>query len=181
MLKSLLKVAAVLCALAITSTGAQAADTSLGNVSVPSSITYSQTYTSGIGAFVDNYTFTITGASADSVSSTINLSNVLGISGLQAVFFSGGPASLGSLLETSWVSSINVGNTTVSTAILNPITLAAGTYTLQVSGSVLGTSGGSYSGVLNLAPVPEPESYAMLLGGLGLLGLMVRRRKNEKD
>lgn len=29
------------------------------------------------------------------------------------------------------------------------------------------------------APVPEPETYAMLLAGLGLLGMSVRRRKNE--
>ncbi|SFN33073.1 PEP-CTERM protein-sorting domain-containing protein [Nitrosospira briensis] len=28
-----------------------------------------------------------------------------------------------------------------------------------------------------LAPIPEPESYAMLLGGLGLLSVMVRRRR----
>ncbi|QDQ29176.1 PEP-CTERM sorting domain-containing protein [Chitinimonas arctica] len=27
------------------------------------------------------------------------------------------------------------------------------------------------------APVPEPESYAMLLGGLGLIGAIARRRK----
>ena len=27
------------------------------------------------------------------------------------------------------------------------------------------------------SPVPEPEAYAMLLAGLGLLGTMVRRRK----
>jgi hypothetical protein len=29
------------------------------------------------------------------------------------------------------------------------------------------------------APVPEPETYAMLLAGLGLMGLAVRRRKNR--
>ncbi|MCC7310199.1 MAG: PEP-CTERM sorting domain-containing protein [Sulfuritalea sp.] len=29
----------------------------------------------------------------------------------------------------------------------------------------------------SLAPVPEPEAYAMMLAGLGLLGVMVRRRK----
>jgi hypothetical protein len=29
------------------------------------------------------------------------------------------------------------------------------------------------------APVPEPETYAMMLAGLGLLGLSVRRRKGD--
>jgi choice-of-anchor A domain-containing protein len=29
------------------------------------------------------------------------------------------------------------------------------------------------------APVPEPESYAMLLGGLGLLGLVARRKQRQ--
>lgn len=29
---------------------------------------------------------------------------------------------------------------------------------------------------LTLAPVPEPESWALLLGGLGLLGIIARRR-----
>lgn len=30
-----------------------------------------------------------------------------------------------------------------------------------------------------IAPVPEPETYAMMLAGLGLLGVMARRRKHE--
>jgi hypothetical protein len=30
------------------------------------------------------------------------------------------------------------------------------------------------------APVPEPESYAMLLAGLGVVGMMGRRRNNSK-
>jgi hypothetical protein len=29
----------------------------------------------------------------------------------------------------------------------------------------------------SISPIPEPESYAMLLAGLGLMGMMVRRRK----
>jgi hypothetical protein len=32
---------------------------------------------------------------------------------------------------------------------------------------------------LNVTPVPEPESYAMLLAGLGLLGGIVARRRNN--
>jgi hypothetical protein len=31
----------------------------------------------------------------------------------------------------------------------------------------------------NVAPVPEPETYAMLLAGIGLLGLAQRRRKQK--
>lgn len=32
-------------------------------------------------------------------------------------------------------------------------------------------------GVTGIAPIPEPETYAMLLAGLGLLGFIARRRK----
>lgn len=61
-------------------------------------------------------------------------------------------------------------------------TLVSGTYSLHVNGA-----SGQYSGGVNYnvpantlpvaAPVPEPETYAMMLLGLGALGVVGRRRK----
>lgn len=36
----------------------------------------------------------------------------------------------------------------------------------------------SYAGTANLAPVPEPETYALMLAGLGVVGMLGRRRLN---
>jgi hypothetical protein len=33
---------------------------------------------------------------------------------------------------------------------------------------------------LVMAPVPEPESYAMLLAGLGIVGAVARRRRSAE-
>jgi len=41
---------------------------------------------------------------------------------------------------------------------------------------VNGTSGGSYSGTLNVNPVPLPAGLPLLLSGMGLLGGWLRRR-----
>ena len=32
----------------------------------------------------------------------------------------------------------------------------------------------------NIYPVPEPETYAMFMAGLGLLGFIARRRKSDQ-
>ena len=59
--------------------------------------------------------------------------------------------------------------------MLNPVAVT-GTLTLTVMGNVL-TPSGSYSGDINVAAVPEPETYGMLLAGLGVVGFLARRRK----
>jgi hypothetical protein len=48
--------------------------------------------------------------------------------------------------------------------------------------TVMGTAGAnaSYGGTLNVSAVPEPETWAMMLGGLGLMGFMARRRKKTE-
>jgi hypothetical protein len=58
--------------------------------------------------------------------------------------------------------------------------LESGTYTIFVSGFANGVNNsGSYSLSLSgtTAAIPEPETYAMMLAGLGMVGMITRRRK----
>ena len=54
--------------------------------------------------------------------------------------------------------------------------LGLGNYYLRVSGSMVSDTSGSFAGSMMLTPVPEPETYGMLLAGLGVVGMLVRRR-----
>ena len=58
--------------------------------------------------------------------------------------------------------------------------LVAGNYYLQVNGTLVSDAGASFGGAVMMAPVPEPETYGMMLGGLGLLGFLARRRKAKQ-
>jgi probable HAF family extracellular repeat protein len=51
----------------------------------------------------------------------------------------------------------------------------------QIVGTAVNSITGEYQAFLltPTAPVPEPETYAMMLAGLGLLGLTARRRKQK--
>lgn len=75
-----------------------------------------------------------------------------------------------------------------STGIISLASLGSGYTTLNgaVLGSIdrlifdgIGGGGGFIVDNLTLNPIPEPETYAMLLAGLGLLGLAARRRKQK--
>jgi hypothetical protein len=52
--------------------------------------------------------------------------------------------------------------------------LINGTNTIRITG----TSGanGAFSGTISLAAVPEPATWALMLGGFGLVGTAIRRR-----
>ncbi|HWJ94783.1 MAG TPA: FxDxF family PEP-CTERM protein, partial [Telluria sp.] len=61
--------------------------------------------------------------------------------------------------------------------------LAAGDYYLQVNGNLVSNQAASFGGAIATtmaAPVPEPETYGMMLGGLGVLGFLARRRKAKQ-
>lgn len=58
--------------------------------------------------------------------------------------------------------------------------LAPGNYVLEVAGTVTGDTRGNYAGTLNVSPVPEPETYGMMLAGLALVGVVARRKAAKK-
>lgn len=69
-----------------------------------------------------------------------------------------------------------------------PLTLAAlgANDAAQWALSAIGDGAGSYTssagfiGNPGIAPIPEPETYALMLAGLGLVGLLARRRANSR-
>ncbi|MDR2208912.1 MAG: FxDxF family PEP-CTERM protein [Azoarcus sp.] len=52
-------------------------------------------------------------------------------------------------------------------------------YVLVLGGTVSGWNGGFYNIGVGVTAVPEPEAYAMMLAGLGMVGAMVRRRRKS--
>lgn len=62
--------------------------------------------------------------------------------------------------------------------------LGPGTYSVFVGGNDFANYGSTnkfgLDATLAVAAVPEPESYAMLLAGLGLIGAIARRRKGNR-
>jgi hypothetical protein len=176
-------------------------DTAAGSINNPSTVTaftvpgsafYGNTFgaptpsISGSPApgygFYDDFDFSIpVGAATDSITSTINLGNLLTISNLQVRLYSlagNAPpvlgAPVGGAIE-AWSTPISSGPLTGTVEVLNT-TLSAGTYVLEVRGNATGLAGGSYSGTLQVSPVPVPAALPLMLSGIGLLGGLARKR-----
>jgi len=111
-----------------------------------------------------------------------SLSDIVGnVFAADSVTFMGMPVSLDHVTFTS----ATVGSLTdldPSAAGFSFHNVAAGTYTIKASGMldnsgmIHGTAlGASYS----VTAVPEPETYGMLLAGLGVMGLIARRKAKK--
>lgn len=82
-----------------------------------------------------------------------------------------------SLTGPTLASSAAAGST-INPANFTFNSLADGAYVLSIVGTPSSSWSASYGGALTaVAAVPEPESVAMLLAGLGVAGTLLRRRK----
>jgi len=133
--------------------------------------------------FADAYTFSYEPTSSfNSFVATIDLGAVLGIANFQAAVFPGTALAAGTHIGSSGTTSgalVGLGWTgTGPTITLSDPALPGGQYTLEVRGLVTGGSGGSYAGVINISPVPEASTYSMMLVGLAIVGIAMRRRQD---
>lgn len=59
----------------------------------------------------------------------------------------------------------------------NPVTFEGHQFALHVQGLTSAEGGSGW--YTNTSPVPEPETYGLMLSGLGLIGFIARRRKKS--
>lgn len=173
-----------------TTTYSTVATNAAGTYNFGNSVTHTDGYVySNAGknyGFYDDYIFSIGNGQVDSVASTIDLSGVYGITNFEVRLFTvadaSTPGTLGSVpavggtLLNAWTTSINCGTGCTGTInVIAPYNLSAGSYDLQIRGTAE-AGGGSYSGVLNVLPVPVPAAFPLLFSGIGMLSGMLRRR-----
>lgn len=117
--------------------------------------------------FDDIYTFVIpqTGTGSGSVSTSFSSdSNKIVITGLTV---NGTPYA------------INASSSGYGAAVGGIPILAFGVNTIQITGYAVGSGGYSGTATFAAAAVPEPASWAMMLGGLALLGAGLRRQRPQ--
>lgn len=141
------------------------------------------------GAFSDHFTFTINAGEEGSFSAAVasTFTTFLG-SNMYGVEITGfnltGPSSFSGVQVTGSNAPSTPFGQVIDTWTVGG-TLLTGTYSLDVSGiaktitTPLYTVPTSYGGkaTLEILAVPEPESYSMMLAGLGLMGFVAARRR----
>lgn len=152
--------------LAVATTGAYANDYTPATVAMTGgptnwSVSFGTTHSDGL-AFTDTYTFSYSGIPGTASGAFFNIASATGDINFSWADINGTPLTV-----------VNSGPISGSLYFVTPV---SGLITLTIKGSDLGVA--SYAGTLDIAaPVPEPATYGMMLGGLALLGVVARRRK----
>jgi hypothetical protein len=120
-----------------------------------------------LGTFLDTYNFSLNNnnvvtGSVSQLTLSLGAYNVLNINGLALNLFDA---------SNSWLAGVT-GAGQITDTLLN------GIYHVNISGTTNGLSGGNYTFAAVAQPVPEPGSWAMLLAGLVVTGVIAIRRRS---
>ena len=134
------------------------------------------------GSFTDYYLFSI--PAGFNLLASVTVANNLTLPGPVSIFqINNGKYSLWSdagvagpgggdmMIGGDWAFNGSSGNT------INSVNVGIGSYFYKVTGDAVGISGGLYVISSAIAPIPEPETYALMLAGLGAIGFVVARRR----
>ena len=154
-------IALAVAALVVGASASAQTSTFVNNGGVHESAEYgSDTFQLPVTTILDKFTFTLaTAAGLESDVVSLGRPKVTGTVSLYA----------DKLVDTL------VGSYTFSTGSYSFGALAAGDYYYKVSAT--GSNGGGFTFGSYIVPVPEPETVALMLAGLGLLGFVSRRRR----
>jgi hypothetical protein len=188
MIKFSLKHAVAVAAMAGVSAGASAEDFDLGTITAGAEPTVFSNVVSGT-SWSDTFEFSVSepniGAAATVVDIPLSHSGFTFDTGLSTLTLmsAGEDQILGNVDDTQLQSVVfdpsNPGPNGDNLLSVSYEGTLSGLHYLNVTGVTTGEQGGVYSGAI-AAAVPEPETYAMLLAGLGLMAGVVRRRSMRK-
>lgn len=185
-MKLIMKQTLIAIALAGAVGSAQAATVSLSGGSFPYDLGVDPTdanaysVTHEVGSFSDIFTFSLTSSASDTISSAVALL-LPDFEGGSSYEVTNGSLTLFSDPDSDGAGGVNVQLGTTGFGSTNGVLTydgaAAGSYFWAVAGDAVGSQGGIYQFAANT--VPEPETYALMLAGLGLIGFIGRRRLSQ--
>ena len=143
------------------------------------------------GAFQDAYTFTVAGGSGSFITTGV-ASNTYADSISQIAGFNVSIWRCASLATCGTAADVLVLGPGAGSSVPPPGSqfasvsglVPAGAYYFDVAGVAPAGLAAAYNGSVDTAaapPIPEPETYAMMLAGLGLMGFVARRRRQKSD
>ncbi|MDT8998264.1 PEP-CTERM sorting domain-containing protein [Paucibacter sp. APW11] len=130
----------------------------------------------GFSGFLGNLVFNEVGGSTSA-----SASGQLSVDGGPAVSFGG---TLGRTITTAspgFTSGFYAGSSSAPVGAFSSLSFSGGVLSLSASGGSFASVIGQPQNELKLSfvatPVPEPQTYALLLAGLGVVGALARRRR----
>ena len=123
------------------------------------------------GAIFDTYSFSLA-AGASVTSGVLSFGNIVG--GAYSLYSYGVDGLMGTGDD------VGLGAWTFGgVPATHSVALNAGSYYYSVLGGSAGTSSYAIASAVATAPVPEPETYALLGAGLGVIGFLASRRRRD--